>query len=190
MKGCVFMQNNTKKLSLSAVMLALATVLSLVKIFELPNSGSITAASMLPVIIVSYLYDFKWSLFVAFTYSLLQMLCGFFPPPTRDVFSFFAVIMLDYVLAFTVLGAAGQLSKKIKNVKIKYTAGAAAVIFARFICHLISGIIIWKVYAPEGQSPFVYSLLYNGSFMGIEFIITVILIFFLSERIEKLKNSF
>ena len=171
-------------------MLALATVLSFIKLFELPNGGAVTAASMLPIILVSYLLDFKWGVLVGFTYSLLQMLFGFFPPPVQNIPSFFAVIMLDYVLAFTVLGTAGKITEKIRSSRLKYTVGAAIVIFARFIFHLISGIIIWSVYAPEGQSPFVYSLLYNGSFIGVELVITVMLFFALSGTIDKIKKNF
>jgi len=90
------------------------------------------------------------------------------------------VILLDYVLAFSVLGMAGTISSFIKNKCFKVIFGTTMVIFLRFVCHFLSGIIIWDVYAPEGQSVFLYSLLYNGSYMLIEFIITLTVMFLIS----------
>lgn len=180
--------NKTKRITLSGLMLALATALSFVGI-KMPFGGSMTLASMVPIITVSYIFGVKWSVVVAFAYSLLQLVCDFTPPPVQNFSSFFAVFALDYILAFTFLGLAGGISAKIKSVKLRYFSGTAAVVIARFICHFISGILIWSCYAPEGQSPFVYSLLYNGGYMGGELILTTAVMVFLSETIEGLKNK-
>ena len=177
-----------KKITVGGLMIALATALSFFGI-KMPFGGSMTLGSMVPIIAISYIFDFKFSLTVGFAYSLLQMVCDFSPPPVQDFSSFFAVIMIDYIIAFTSLGLAGQLSSKIKNIKLRYVSGTAAVIVIRFLCHFLSGILIWSFYAPEGQSPLIYSLLYNGAYMGGELILTTVLMCFLATTIQELKTK-
>jgi len=177
----------TKRLTLSALMLALATVLSFVGI-RMPFGGSMTLGSMIPVIMISYIYGLKWSLGVGLCYSLIQIVCGFSPPPVPEFSSFFAVILLDYILAFAVLGLGGFLSSKIKNIKLRYFTGSVLCVLLRFVCHFISGILIWNCYAPEGQSAFVYSLLYNGGYMGGELVLTAVVSVLIAERIENLRK--
>lgn len=178
----------TKKLTVSGLMLALGVALSFVGL-KMPFGGSMTLGSMVPVIALSYIFSIKQSLFVAFTYSLLQMVLNFAPPPVQDFSSFFAVIMLDYIIAFTSLGLAGGISFGIKDIRLRCAAGAFAVVVIRFICHFISGVLIWNCYAPEGQSPYVYSLLYNGGYMGGELIITTLAMSFLSGAVHSLKGK-
>ena len=176
----------TKRLSVSAVMLALATALSFIGI-RMPFGGAMTLGSMIPVILVSYLYGTKWALGVAVCYSLIQMICGFTPPPVPRFSSIFAVCLLDYILAFAVLGLGNAFSYRIKNVKLKYATGSFICVFLRFLCHFFSGILIWNCYAPEGQNPAIYSLLYNGGYMGGELILTVIVMAITAQRIENSK---
>lgn len=178
----------TRKLTLGALMLALATALSLVGI-KMPFGGEMTLGSMLPVIAFSYMYPLKESAVLSFTYALIQMSLGFVPPPVQNFSSFFAVIMIDYIIAFWVLGFGGVISKKIKNIRLKYTFGTSVVIILRFLCHFVSGILIWSCYAPEGQSPAVYSLIYNGSYMAGELVLSVVIMFFISPALEKIKNK-
>ena len=177
-----------KKITLGGLMLALAVALSFFGI-KMPFGGSMTLGSMVPIIAISYIFDFKFSLTVGFAYSLLQMVCDFAPPPVQKFSSFFAVIMIDYIMAFTSLGLAGQISSKIKNTKLRYLSGTAAVVAIRFLCHFISGILIWSFYAPKGQSPLIYSLLYNGGYMGGELILTCIAMYFLSSAIQNIKSK-
>ena len=179
---------NTKKLTLSAVMIALASVLSLVSVYRLANGGSVTLASMVPIIVVGYLYDTKWSVLTALVYSIIQMIMGFYPPPTNDVVSYFLVVMLDYVIAVGVLGLGGLFFKMLGKGSIAVALSGAIVVFLRFVCHFLSGVIIWDVWAPEGQSVYTYSLLYNGSYMGLELIITVVVLSLLSKFILDYKN--
>jgi thiamine transporter len=157
-----------------AMMIAMSTVLSFVKIFNLPQGGSVTLFSMLPLVLVSYRHGLKWGVLTAFAHSLLQMLIEFYPPPAASVPAFVAVVLLDYVLAFTVLGAAAFFGKPLKNRRAGAAVGAAAVVFLRFMCSFISGIVIWGVYAPEGSPVWLYSLTYNGSYMLPELIITAL----------------
>ena len=170
--------NTTKKITLSAVMVAMSTVLVFVSklIPSLPNGGQITLASMVPVIFVSLLLGTKWGLAASLVYALIQMMTGFYPPPTQNFLSFFAVIMLDYIIAFGCLGIAHFFANFIKNDKLKYPVSGALVILIRYVCHILSGVIIWGVYAPEGQGVWVYSILYNGSYMIPEIIISAVVI--------------
>ena len=98
--------SKTRILVECALMIALGTVLANIKIFEMPNGGSITLLSMLPFILVSYRHGTKWGLFTGFVNSLLQMLLGFYAPPAPGLLPLVGMILLDYVLAFTLLGLA------------------------------------------------------------------------------------
>ena len=164
----------TKKLTVSAVMTALSTVLSFYAVYRLPSGGSVTAASMVPVILLSVMCGAKWGVFSALCYALVQGVVGFYAPPVPNLVSFLLVILFDYVLAFGVLGTADFFVKLTGRKKYSYIFASAMVVFLRFLCHLVSGILIWSVYAPDGQSPFLYSLIYNGSYMLPELIITAL----------------
>lgn len=161
-------------LTRASVMVALSVALSFFKIIELPNGGSVTFGSMVPVILISFILDKKWGILSGLIYSLIQMLLqGIAAPPTQNFLFYMLVILLDYVIAFTVLGMAGIVSSPVREKTAKVIFGTTVVVVLRFICHLLSGVIIWGVYAPEGQNVWLYSFLYNGSYMGIELVITV-----------------
>ena len=169
------MNTTTRKLTHSALMVALALVLSMIKLFHLPNGGSITPASMAPIILIALMYPTKWALFTSFVYSLVQMVEGFYAPPTQDLLSFVLVILLDYVLAFGILGCAGLIARRFKTNKILgATLATLAVIFGRFFCSFFSLFLIWGVYAPEGTPVWIYSLSVNGSIMVGEMVTTTI----------------
>lgn len=167
-------RNSTVTLVECALMIALSTVLSMMKIFDLPTGGSITLVSMAPLILVSYRHGLKWGLGTAFVHSLLQIVLDFSAPPTKTLGAFFLVILLDYVLAFTVLGSAAFWGRLLRNRTANVAFGTAIAVFLRFICSFLSGILIWGEYAPAGTPVWVYSLLYNGSYMLPELIITSI----------------
>lgn len=152
----------TKKITHSAIMIAMAIVLGMVKLFPMPYGGAVTLASMAPIIIISLMYDWKWGLLTSFTFSLAQILEDFAAPPVQDFASFALVILLDYVIAFSVLGLAGTIARRFTNRTTGAVTATALVILARFTCSFISGIVIWGVYAPEGMPVWFYSLAYNG----------------------------
>ena len=157
--------SKTRTLVECALMIALGTVLANIKIFEMPNGGSITLLSMLPFILVSYRHGTKWGLFTGFVNSLLQMLLGFYAPPAPGLLPLVGMILLDYVLAFTLLGLAGAIAKPFKNRLVGVAVGTAAVCGIRFLCSFLSGIVLWGAYAPAGTPVWIYSFLYNGSYM-------------------------
>ena len=104
------------KLTLSAIFVALATVLSLIKVIKMPLGGSVTLLSMLPIVMISVMLGAKWGFGSAFVYSLIQLilgitldgLLGWGLTPVMLV----GTILLDYIVAFTVLGIAGIFAKK------------------------------------------------------------------------------
>ena len=174
----------TKKLSLAGILIALATVLSFVKLFDMPNGGSVTAGSMVPILLFSMMADFKWGIIQASVYGLIQMMIGWYAPPVQTVFSFIAVVLLDYVVAFGVLGLAGPISRKLGDKPWSDMVASFVVLFLRFLCHFATGILIWNSYAPEGQPVWLYSLLYNGGYMLFETIISMALILLIKPRLK------
>ena len=172
-----------------AMMIAMATVLSMFKLFTLPQGGSVTIASMVPLILVSYRHGLKWGVGTAFVHSLLQMLLGFYPPPAQTFLAFVGVIALDYVLAFTVLGTAAFFGKPLKNRVVSVAVGASVVGVLRFLCSFLSGILIWSSYAPEGTPVWAYSLTYNGGYMLPEIIITAVAAMILVPVLDKIGSG-
>ena len=156
-------------------MIALATVLSLVPVYQAPFGGTVTLGSMVPLVLIGVLAkDNRFTVLACFAYSLIQMLIGFTAPPTATFMYFLAVVMLDYIIAFTAISVVGPISGALKNEYVGLAVGVVVAMFARFICHFLSGILIWGVYAPEGQPVWLYSLLYNGGYMLPEFVITIL----------------
>ncbi len=186
------MKQNAKKriysLTLSALFVALATALSFIKIYELPLGGSVTLFSMLPIIVLCFMVDKKWSIGAAFCYALLQLLFGI----TLDgmlgwgltPLALVGAILLDYLIPFTVLGLAFIFGKK--NI-FTISLGTVFVLVLRFLCHLLSGVIIFDIWC-EWDNVFLYSFIYNGSFMLPELLLTTIgaVIIFSLEQIKKL----
>ncbi len=187
--------NQTKKkrilmISESAIMLALATVLSIIPFIQLPMGGSITIFSMLPVLIIAYRYGVKWGFLVSVTYGLIQMVLGLNNLTyATNALAAVCIILFDYLVAFGSLGFGGVF-RKIKIQAFGFALGAVTACTLRFFCHFITGITVWKEYA-EDMPVALYSFIYNGSYMLPETIITivvgVILMLFLDFRSEKLK---
>ena len=169
-------KTKTKKLTECAVMIALATVLSFISVYNAPFGGSVTLGSMVPLVLVcARIKDFRWAFLSCFAYALIQMMVGFAAPPTATLGYFAAVVLLDYVVAFSAISIANPVATLFNHTLPGVGIGAATACVLRFICHFVGGILIWGVYAPEGQPVWLYSLLYNGGYMLPEFVITVIL---------------
>ena len=212
------MTSKTRRLTESAMLLAVALVLELLsKMFipEMPFGGQITLVSMLPVVLISYRHGVKWGICSGFAYALLEMAIG-----TKTVMAAFqpgyfgdgvlivnALIMclLDYVVAFTVLGLGGAFRNKIQNSGVALMTGSLVALGARYVTHIASGYILFAGYAEwfftqegfpawgaslvETLSPellgFVYSVVYNGMYMIPEMIITAVVALLLA-RVPKI----
>ena len=177
--------SKTRILVECALMIALGTVLANIKIYELANGGSVTLFSMVPFILVSFRHGAKWWLFTGFVNSLLQMLLGFYAPPAPGLLPLFGMIMLDYVLAFTLLGLACVFAKPFKNRLVGVAVGSAVVCLIRFLCSFLSGVLIWGNLS-DGLPAWTYSLGYNASYMLPETVLTVVAVVLLHKAAPKL----
>ena len=171
----------------SALMIAVATVCSLVKI-DLPFGGGVTIVSMLPLILISHRYGWKWGVLTAFTYSVIQMILGLDNVGYATSFLMGAgIVLLDYVIAYTAIGLSGVFGKDRKAVAI----GIAVTFTLRFLCHLVSGAWIWGVWMPEEfmgmkmTNPWIYSALYNGWYMLAELAATELIAMLIYKPLEK-----
>ncbi len=154
-----------KQLTFSAVAIALAAVCSMIKVFNLPQGGSITLFSMLFITVIGYWYGPAVGLMCGIAYGLLQLILG---PYVLSI----PQVLVDYPFAFGALGISGFFSGKKNGLVIGYIAG----IIGRFIFATLSGVIFFGEYAPEGMNPWVYSASYNGSYIFAEGIITIIVL--------------
>ena len=168
----------TKILAEGAVMIALATVLSFLKIVKFPWGGSITVLSMLPIVVFALRYGVQKGLAVSLVYSLIQLgqgilidgLFGWGLTPTALI----ACILLDYVAAFGVLCVAGAFGNRRWGAIV---GGTVLALLLRFVLHFVSGVAIFHSFGElwEGFSTdnsWLYSLLYNGAYMLPEIIFT------------------
>lgn len=166
----------TRKLVESAMLIAVATVLSLVKI-DMPMGGGVTIVSMLPLVIASHRYGWKWGAVTAFVYSVLQLMLGL--DNVRYASSFImalGIIFLDYIAAYTVIGFSALADKVVKNRRAALATGIGVTFALRFVCHFVTGVWIWDALWPNefGMASVVYSLVYNGWYMAAELVITEI----------------
>ena len=181
----------TAKLCISAVLIALATALSFVKIINMPWGGSVTLLSMLPIAVISIHFGIKAGVCSSFIYACIQLLFGI----TMDglfawgltVPMLLACILLDYIIPFTAIGLSGLFRNK---GRIGALAGTALAIGIRFICHIISGVVIfasagmlWEGFATD--SSLLYIIIYNGCYMLPEMVLTMLGAFFLYKSLEK-----
>ncbi len=193
----------TKKLVISAMLIAVASVLSIFQPFQLPFGGGITIASMMPIVILAFCYGIRWGLFSGFVYSVIQLLLGlktvtaFFLPGDSQMILWQAisVCLLDYIVAYTVLGFSGIFKNKVKNKTMAISLGTIFSLVLRYAVHTLSGAIFFGAWAEwfftqEGFYAFgskimeifsghalawIYSVIYNGTYMIPEIIITAIL---------------
>ncbi len=199
----------TKRLTVSAIMLATAVILALISspIPPLPFGGSFTIASMLPIVLIAYMYGTKWGLFSAFTYAIIQILMdlmlgkgstllAYFLPNSEDFMGFgvaIGILLLDYFVAYTVLGLGGVLRNKMHKVPA-IILGVLIALGARYAVHIGSGYLFFGSWAEwfftqegfyaignvilnafSGQMlAIVYSIFYNGLYMIPEIVITTI----------------
>lgn len=162
-------KQNLQKLCVSAVLVALSTVLSFIKIYQAPLGGAVTLLSMVPICLIGVLYGTAYAIAPCILYGAIQVLQG-------GVFGWgltpavlIAAIMLDYILAYTAMCLSGLWRNRgFWGV----VAGTALAVFARFVCHFISGVVLWTS-LEYFNNPYIFSLIYNGAYMLPELILTV-----------------
>ena len=170
----------------------LSFVLSQIKLFEMPQGGSVTPASMLPIIFFALSFGLKKGLCASFCLSLLQLIGG--------TLVSFPQVMFDYIIAFTAVGLAGifaasykkriETANPIKRLKLisfwRIGAGVILAFLVRFFFHVMSGVIFYSEYAGD-QNPLVYSIIYNGTFLLVEAAITAVILIGVSVALGLLK---
>ena len=165
------MKNNTRRLTDTALLIALGTVLSLVKI-DLPFGGGVTICSMLPLIIISFRYGWKWGGLAGFVYSVIQLMLGLDNVQYASSAVMAAgIVLLDYILPYTVIGFASLFGGKPTSTRKALVLGIIVSFVLRLACHVVTGAWIWGEWMPEEfmnmamSSPWIYSILYNGWYM-------------------------
>ena len=159
---------STKVIAEIVVFVALATALSFIIIYTLPQGGAITAGSMVPILWLALRRGPKIGLFAGAVYGIIQL--AVFPFIIDPIQGF-----MDYPLAFGVLGLAGFFRKQ-------PSIGVVMGITGRFLVHFISGVVYWApIYAPE-LNPWVYSAIYNGSYLVPELIVSGFIIYLLQKN--------
>ena len=182
---------NVRRLTESAILVAIAFVLNFVSsiIPNMPQGGSVTLASLVPLLIISYRHGWKWGTFSAFVFALLKVMLSnnFAWIPVQNFQSFAAVALLDYIVAFSVLGLADLFRKPFGGKKyIGYSVSCVIVMFLRFICHFLSGVLIWYPFAEAAgfDNRWLFSMIYNGGYMLPETIITTVVLVLLARTMK------
>lgn len=193
--------NKLRKLVTCAMLIAIATVLTFAVIYKSPFDGSVTVLSMLPIVLIGYLYGVKWGFGSALVFGVLKVIVSmgsvaklFMPDSDQAWWKAVIICLLDYVLAYTVLGVA-SLFRKIGKPSAALGIGAFVATTCRYIIHVISGAIFYGSYADwffgelgetgtyvlekySGASlSIVYSLIYNAIYMIPEIVMTTVAAF-------------
>jgi len=170
-----------KGLTLAALMIALAIGLNQITLFRMPYGGSITALSMLPIVLCGYFLGTKKAVMAGICFGIMNLIFNpFVIHPLQ--------LLLDYPIAFGVLGFSGLMRKKKNGLLKGYILG----ISCRYICAVLSGIIFFGAYAEDGFNSVTWSLWYNIIYIGAEGIITIIVISLppVKKAFESLKKQF
>ena len=182
----VLMNTKTvRALSESAMMIALATVLSIFKIVELPYGGSVTIASMLPMVILAYRQGLVWGFGSGLVYATVQQLLGLNNLSYVSGWqSIVAVIALDYVAAFAVVGLGGIFRRVAKKQRTALIFGALLVSLLRYTFHVIAGATVWAGLSIPDSAALLYSLGYNATYMIPESVILAATAYYLGGVID------
>ena len=186
MKPTETKRRSTKALVESALLLALATVLSELPLAELPYGGSITVASMLPVLLISYRHGLLWGFGSATAFGVIQQLFGLKNISYFSTWqSIVTLILLDYVVAFAVIGLGGIFRRKKELPQwLQLLLGALLVCCIRYICHVITGATIWAGLSIPDKAALGYSLIYNATYMVPETLILSLITYYLGSVLD------
>ena len=192
--------DKTKRLVESGLMMALATILSFLTVFQLPYGGAITAVSLLPMLLLCWRQGMRWGFAACFAYSFLRIFIG---ATTTSVFqglslaTLLGAALIDYILGYLCLDLGGLFKGKLKNVRAAFTLSVLVACLLKFACHILSGFLFYGQYAswffleagfPGGEEIYnsfhgsalalVYSVIYNGTYMLPETALTVLAAWF------------
>lgn len=169
---------STRMLAEIGVAVALAVVLNFLKLWRMPQGGSISL-EMLPILIIAFRWGAGAGMFSGLAYGLLQLMFGaYIIHPVQ--------LIMDYPLPYMVLGVAGMFTIRkegvLKPIKMFWAVLVAGAL--RLVIHILSGVIFFGSYAPEGQNVWVYSTIYNATFLIPTIIITYIVVLMIMKALE------
>ena len=168
-------KTDVRALTYGALCMAMSFVLSYIKLWSMPLGGSVTLASMLPLLWYSNKFGVKNGLIAGAAYGLLQLI-------QKPEIYHWVQVLLDYPLAFMMLGLAGS----VKNLQLGSIIGVAG----RWVCHILSGAIFFAEWVPEGWSnAWVYSAAYNGAYLLVDLIICLVLSFILAKALDRIPTG-
>lgn len=187
------MKNNeikfSQKLTESSLLIAFATVLSIFKLIDLPYGGYITLASMLPLIIIAYRYNFLWAMLSGLVFGLIQLLIGInVLSYATSIVAAIAIVFIDYILAFMTISLA-SLFKRCKSQVTAFALGSTFVCMIRYLLHVLSGATVWAGLSIPTKNAVIYSFAYNATYMIPETIITVVAAVAISNALDFSKSK-
>ncbi|MBH0167686.1 energy-coupled thiamine transporter ThiT [Fictibacillus sp. 18YEL24] len=180
--------NNGKVLLMAeiAIMAALSLILGLISFKGIWPQGGSVSLEMVPIFLLAFRRGLKAGVFTGLVVGLLQLLIN-------PQIYYFAQVILDYPLAFALAGVAGAFAPSLAQNKSKRTALMVLGIFVgctlRLISHVLSGVIFFSEFAPKEMNVWLYSFLYNGSFMVVIFAITALVVILLTNTAPKLLHA-
>ena len=173
-------RERTKKMAECALMIAFATVLSVIPLAHLPYGGSITVASMLPIVLISYRRGLGWGMGAGLVFGVIQQLLGLSNLSYFTTWqSIVAIILLDYLIAFGVVGLGGLFRRSPFSQRHALALGSLFVSVLRYLCHVVSGATVWAGLSIPTEAALGYSLAYNATYMIPEAVVLVLAAFYL-----------
>ena len=175
----------TKTLAECALMVAFATVLSVVPLAQLPYGGSITIASMLPIVLISYRRGLLWGTGAGLAFGVIQQLLGLSNLSYFTTWqSIVAIVMLDYLLAFGAAGLGGAFRRLRMRQCDALLLGSLATGALRYLCHVVSGATVWAGLSIPTEAALGYSFAYNATYMVPETIVLCVAAYYLGSMLD------
>lgn len=168
-----------------ALLVAIGTVLSLFSVVNMPYGGSITVASMLPVVLISYRHGLGWGLGSGFVYAIVQQLLGLNNLTYFTTWqSVVAVIFLDYIIAFVAVGLGGVFRRTVRQQSLSLVCGSVLVCLIRYLCHVVSGATVWAGLSIPTEAALLYSFGYNATYMIPETVVLVLAAYYIGSVLD------
>lgn len=167
--------SKTHMIAEAGVAIAIAQVLSFITLFHMPQGGSIKAASMVPLMIFAYRWGGTRGILAGVVYGILHFLLGF-----KSSIHYLSII-LDYLVVYGVIGVCGYFKDNITGL----VSGSIVAIALRWFASVISGAVVFASYAPQGQNPWIYSMIYNASYMVPDGILNIIVLLFVYQGVKR-----
>ena len=167
--------NKTRMIAEGGMAIAIAFVLNFIVLFHMPQGGSVKAASMVPLMFYAYRWGGKSGLTVSIVYGIVDFLLGF------KYTIHYLSILLDYIVGYGIIGICGYF----KDTTIGLFSGSLLAMVLRWCSTVVSGAVDFASYAPEGQNPWIYSMIYNASYMIPNAIINIAVLMIVYKALKK-----